>query len=933
MSSQDSKPLLSLKQDSMTGGYKLTFGRVKIPKHVFFDCLTSEYLNLKNSVEKFDHIIKVYKHLGLYDEEKQKILKQYPECEDIDQLVYDEIIFNGHSLFSMLLPNDFEYEIHNKLSPDKKNVVVIRGVLISGTLNKGAIGSSSGSLIHHIAKDYDYQVASDFVTNYQILICDWLIHHGFTISLSDCITYNSDVVDEEMNKCFLKTVAPLKNEKDEKMLEGKVINILNKTTEIGQKLSKQALDPDNNIVAVITSGAKGNEFNITQITGAVGQQNISGERVPKTFGGRTLPHYKKFSQLLNYTERLPEELLRDESVDLIPHLRKMFESRGFVSNSYYKGLNPQEFFFHCAGGREGVIDTAVKSVSWETEILIGFCPTAKVVKIGEWIDQEMNKCRENVIMSKREELGEIINFELLKLNSPVKIVSCDEKGKVSWSELTHVTRHDPGKELFEITTQSFRKVIVTAAQSLIVYDEKEESFIPRFTKDVKIGDKLPVTMNTPCPDEVCEYVDMTRYFPKTEYIYGTDFQKAVKLMNEIMESDLTDGAIRHLAHKGINTNNMKRQKTPAGWWNKVNGKDFILPYPSKARLQRVMIRSKVENVKEGYIYPYDAKRNDVQFSDKFELSEENGIFIGLFIADGYVDSEKSVKITKNELSVREFIENFFNKIGIKHRTEVKKTTSSISTTVIGYSVLLGRFLNSLVGQSSYKKHIPNEAFTAPSNFIKGLINGYFSGDGSIHDNSLDCCSVSEDLIDGIQMLLTRFGIFGKKTVYLGNDVPSYKLIINSFWAMKFKETFTLVHKEKNRKLLELYNSRTTHINFPTQNDYVLDEIVSIKPVNPKDHRYMYDVTVPSTWNFQLANGLLQNDTATTGYIQRRITKMMEDLKINYLGSVETSTNRIIQFSYGGDGLAADKLIATKHGYSLLDIDHVVDKLNKDVETN
>jgi DNA-directed RNA polymerase II subunit RPB1 len=37
------------------------------------------------------------------------------------------------------------------------------------------------------------------------------------------------------------------------------------------------------------------------------------------------------------------------------------ESRGFVENSYLRGLMPQEFFFHAMAGCEGLIDTAVKT--------------------------------------------------------------------------------------------------------------------------------------------------------------------------------------------------------------------------------------------------------------------------------------------------------------------------------------------------------------------------------------------------------------------------------------------------------------------------------------------------------------------------------------------------------------------------------------------
>ena len=910
MSSQDSKPLLSLKQDSMTGGYKLTLGRVKIPKPIFFDCITSQYLNLKNSLDKLDHIIKIYKHLGLYDIEKEKLQrlndplrnkikileeerqaikdifstlskeekvikkeqhsnlkikieelqKELLEKEsNIDELTYDEIIFNGHSLFSILLPNDFEYECINNLSPDKKNVVVIRGVLISGTLNKVAIGSSSGSLIHHIAKDYDYQTACDFVTNYQILICDWLIHHGFTISLSDCITRNTDVIEEEMNKGFLKTVSQLKDEKDERILEAKLINILNKTTEVGQKLSKKALDDDNNIVAVVTSGAKGNEFNITQITGAVGQQNISGERVPKTYGGRTLPHYKKYSQLLNFTERIPEELLKDESVDLIPYLRKMFEARGFVSNSYYQGLNPQEFFFHCAGGREGLIDTAVKSVSWETEILIIENHFPRVVMIGEWIDELLKNTDISKIQRKQE-----ANFELLKLEHPVTIASCDNEGNMCWSELTHVTRHDPGEELFEVTTSSYRKVIVTAAESLLVYDEKEDSIVPRFTKDVKIGDKLPITMNCPAPEEEYKYIDMVKYFPKTEYVYGTEFHKAVNLMNEVMNSELTEGAKNFLKSKGVDVASAKRQKTPAGWWNKVNGKDFVLPYPSKARLQRVMIRSKVENIKEGYIYPYDANREDRWIPEKFPLTYENGVFIGLFIADGNIDisKRKTFTITKEEDSVLDFVKTWLDSFNIKWTENEYIKERGISTEIKGRSAIMTLFLEKVCGHLAHNKHIPDFAYTAPKEFIRGLISGYFSGDGSISQNGIECSSVSRKLIDGIGHLLSRFGIFGKvrvsktETNNLGteNIRSCYSISIRAQWAKIFKDEFILINKTKNEKLQNLTCS-LKHRNYESKNDVVLDPIVSIIPISNKDHPKMYDVTVPKTLNFSIFNNL------------------------------------------------------------------------------
>jgi len=95
-----------------------------------------------------------------------------------------------------------------------------------------------------------------------------------------------------------------------------------------------SLKRDNNFKQMISAGSKGSDLNISQIAACVGQQNVEGKRIPFNFRRRTLPHFHKD--------------------DFRP------DSRGFVQNSYLSGLLPQEFFFHAMGGREGLIDTAVK---------------------------------------------------------------------------------------------------------------------------------------------------------------------------------------------------------------------------------------------------------------------------------------------------------------------------------------------------------------------------------------------------------------------------------------------------------------------------------------------------------------------------------------------------------------------------------------------
>lgn len=99
--------------------------------------------------------------------------------------------------------------------------------------------------------------------------------------------------------------------------------------------AEKSLSEYNNFKVMSIAGSKGSSLNISQVIACVGQQNVEGKRIPFGFRYRTLPHF-----------------IKD---DYGP------ASKGFVFNSYLSGLTPQEFFFHAMGGREGLIDTAVKT--------------------------------------------------------------------------------------------------------------------------------------------------------------------------------------------------------------------------------------------------------------------------------------------------------------------------------------------------------------------------------------------------------------------------------------------------------------------------------------------------------------------------------------------------------------------------------------------
>lgn len=370
MSGQSSKPMYAMKQDGLLGGYKLTRGNVKIPKHVFNNCIIFDDWSLEYINNKINHIKLVHKWLKLHDKEVELLKNKYPNLStsELNKMAEDNLLYTGHSLFSMLLPNDFEYFKDN--TRDLKNVgvtdsfEVVRGVLISGTINNDVIGSSSGSLIHHLYKDYGHKLATDFISYYEMLINNWLTYSGVSLGVKDCITKEENTVKNIVSESMLLVYTTLQTQRDPELLENEIHMELNNSITLGNNKVKQAFDIDNNFVSMVYSGARGKTYNITQIGGLVGQQNLLGKRIPKTFGGRTLPHFVKYSHLQNAPDYLFNEVDKGlalyKSSDNIDKMLKLTESRGFIPRSFFRGISPVNFFFQAAASREGLIDSSSK---------------------------------------------------------------------------------------------------------------------------------------------------------------------------------------------------------------------------------------------------------------------------------------------------------------------------------------------------------------------------------------------------------------------------------------------------------------------------------------------------------------------------------------------------------------------------------------------
>nr|CAB3491643.1 unnamed protein product [Digitaria exilis] len=318
-------PVMGIVQDTLLGCRKITKRDTLIDKDVF--------MNILMWWEDFDGKIPA-----------PAILKPRP-------------LWTGKQVFNLIIPkkinlirfSSWNSENENKfITPGDTVVRIEKGELLSGTLCKKTLGTSTGSLIHVIWEEVGPDAASKFLGHTQWLVNYWLLQTSFSVGIGDTIADKAsmDKINKRVSKAKIEVQELIRKAHNKQLeaqpgrtmmesFENELNLVLNRARDEVGASAQNSLSESNNLKAMATAGSKGSFLNISQMAACVGQQNVEGKRIPFGFSGRTLPHFTKD--------------------DYGP------ESRGFVENSYLKGLTPQEFFFHAIGGREGLIDTAVKT--------------------------------------------------------------------------------------------------------------------------------------------------------------------------------------------------------------------------------------------------------------------------------------------------------------------------------------------------------------------------------------------------------------------------------------------------------------------------------------------------------------------------------------------------------------------------------------------
>lgn len=299
-SPKDGGATIGLVQDALLAGYLLSLEETTMSRDVFYDCVMA---------------------------------MRHPWARELPAPGALGGRYTGRQLLSMAMPRE--------LNVERDSVCIRGGVLVRGALNKGLLGSGSGSLLLIVLQMLGEERACAYLDNVHHVCIRWIKHRGFTFGVNDLL------VAPEHQRAFREIVRRAEEDvsrylasvKSRRVDPGHVERTINcKLNNVLSHAAKDVLprlDRTNLHDMVVGAHSKGKPVNIMQIDAYVGQQNIAGGRIPFGMIGRTLPHFRRGDQSL--------------------------KARGFVDVPYVEGLSPTDVFAHAIAGREGLIDTAIKT--------------------------------------------------------------------------------------------------------------------------------------------------------------------------------------------------------------------------------------------------------------------------------------------------------------------------------------------------------------------------------------------------------------------------------------------------------------------------------------------------------------------------------------------------------------------------------------------
>jgi DNA-directed RNA polymerase subunit A' len=295
-----------------------------------------------------DEVLKMLSGLGVKD--------GLPKSSGKDE---NGTYWTGKNLFSLIIPKEItiSYKASICINCDQCTkekceydawVSVEAGNIKCGTIDEKGIGAFKGKILDRIVRDLGPDAGRTFIDNVTKLAIGTMMIKGFTTGIDDedIPLEAKEHIENLLNEAEQKVDELVRVFNDgeleqqpgrslEETLEVEAMKVLGESRDKSGQIASRHLGLNNFAVIMARSGARGSMLNLSQMAGSIGQQAVRGERIKRGYQDRTLPHFKRG--------------------DLGA------KAKGFVKSSYKSGLSPTEYFFHSMGGREGLVDTAVRT--------------------------------------------------------------------------------------------------------------------------------------------------------------------------------------------------------------------------------------------------------------------------------------------------------------------------------------------------------------------------------------------------------------------------------------------------------------------------------------------------------------------------------------------------------------------------------------------
>ncbi len=309
--------------------------------------------------------------IGISEFTRNKIkVNRYHAMQLLSQVKYENYLhrfkeldpskseYSGREIISLLLPEiNFtkraaffkpEYSGFIDYKKDETQVIIERGILKSGVLDKKSIGQCvNDSLFHNVYNEYGVDAAIDLLYNIQQVSTQYLLTRGYTINYDDfaidkkTLKNINDVtasIIHQSNQLTKKyragLITPPIGMTVEEFYEQEQMNILSPGDEFTEVVMSSLDHENNNLAKLVSSGTKGKPTNILQISSSIGQMSIKGKRMRKSFD---------FQRALPYARRFHDEP----------------EAVGFIADSFVTGVTFMSAIAQQQDGRNGITAKAL----------------------------------------------------------------------------------------------------------------------------------------------------------------------------------------------------------------------------------------------------------------------------------------------------------------------------------------------------------------------------------------------------------------------------------------------------------------------------------------------------------------------------------------------------------------------------------------------